>query len=258
MDYSFNGEIARRYGVDEAVFIHNLYWWIVKNEANGRHYHDGRSWTYNSMAAFAKLFPFWSEKQVRRIVDRLRSAGALLVGNFNQSAMDRTQWYSLSDEVISVYRGTEEDGAGQEQDEREQSGQGEDEQAEPCAEVSEKGSLHLPKRSNGFAHMGGPIPDSKPDNKQKTYSACFERLWAAYPNRRGKGRVTDHKKRELFAVGEEQLMRCIERYLLDLKRDEWRKPQNGSTFFNSGYVDYLDENYTPPADGGDVWERRRL
>ncbi len=53
-------------------------------------------------------------------------------------------------------------------------------------------------------------------------------------------------------------MRCIERYLLDLKRDEWRKPQNGSTFFNSGYVDYLDENYTPPADGGDVWERRRL
>ena len=28
--------------------------------------------------------------------------------------------------------------------------------------------------------------------------------------------------------------------------DTWRKPQNGSTFFNSGYVDYLDANYEKP------------
>ena len=30
------------------------------------------------------------------------------------------------------------------------------------------------------------------------------------------------------------------------KDSDWRKPQNGSTFFTSGYIDYLDENYTPP------------
>ena len=51
MDYSFNGDIAAKYGVDEAVFIHNLYWWIRKNQANGRHYKDGKTWTYNSIAA---------------------------------------------------------------------------------------------------------------------------------------------------------------------------------------------------------------
>ena len=32
------------------------------------------------------------------------------------------------------------------------------------------------------------------------------------------------------------------------KDEEWRKPQNGSTFFNSGYVDYLDNNYTPSTE----------
>lgn len=72
MDYSFNAEIAQIYGVDEAVFIHNLYWWIAKNEANGRHYHDGRTWTYNTMKAFAELFPFWSERQLSRIIHKLR------------------------------------------------------------------------------------------------------------------------------------------------------------------------------------------
>ena len=97
MDYSFNGEIARIYGVDEAVFIHNLYWWIAKNEANGRHYHDGRSWTYNSMRALSELFPFWTEKQIRRIIQKLEANGALHVGNYNQYPYDRTQWYALDE-----------------------------------------------------------------------------------------------------------------------------------------------------------------
>lgn len=102
MDYSFNSVIAAKYGVEEAVFVHNIYWWIRKNQANGRHYHDGRSWTYNKMSAFAELFPFWSVKQVRRIIVNLKNAGALLIGNYNEDQMDRTQWYALSDEVLDV------------------------------------------------------------------------------------------------------------------------------------------------------------
>ena len=35
MDYSFNGEVAKLYGVDGAIFIHNIYWWVRKNKANG-------------------------------------------------------------------------------------------------------------------------------------------------------------------------------------------------------------------------------
>ena len=99
MDYSFNAEIAAVYGVEEAVFLHNLYWWIAKNEANGRHYYDGRNWTYNSMEAFAKLFPFWTSKQVRRIIKKLEAAGAIYIGNYNQKGFDRTQWYAISDVV---------------------------------------------------------------------------------------------------------------------------------------------------------------
>lgn len=74
-------------------------------------------------------------------------------------------------------------------------------------------------------------------------NALFERLWKLYPNKKGKARVSDKTKRMLYDYGEEQLKRCIDRYLDGLRVDEWRKPQNGSTFFTSGYVDYLDENY---------------
>jgi len=75
----------------------------------------------------------------------------------------------------------------------------------------------------------------------------FEYIWSKYPVKKGKGQVSDSKKKELFGIGAEELERAIKRYLTDLKKEEWRKPQNGSTFFNSGYVDYLDSNYEPPV-----------
>lgn len=47
----------------------------------------------------------------------------------------------------------------------------------------------------------------------------------------------------MYDIGFEELARAIARYKQGLEAESWRKPQNGSTFFNSGYVDYLDENY---------------
>lgn len=86
-------------------------------------------------------------------------------------------------------------------------------------------------------------------SNKKAFNECFERLWKQYPNKRGKGQVSDAKKKVLYQIGEEHIQRALQRYLDGLERDaSWRKPQNGSTFFNSGYVDYLDENYEKPPE----------
>ncbi len=78
-------------------------------------------------------------------------------------------------------------------------------------------------------------------------SSLFERLWKEYPNKRGKGQVSDTRKKHLLDIGEDELLRAIDRYKADLKKNPWKKAQNGSTFFNSGHVDFLDANY----DGAD-------
>ena len=76
----------------------------------------------------------------------------------------------------------------------------------------------------------------------------FETIWTLYPVKKGKGQVSDTQRKKLFKIGYDQMARAIERYLNELKKDaSWRKPQNGSTFFNSGYVDYLDSNFAPDA-----------
>lgn len=90
------------------------------------------------------------------------------------------------------------------------------------------------------------IHNVQKDTKKAEANALFEKLWKLYPVKKGKGQVSDTAKLKLLKTGEEELTRAIERYKAELEKDsDWRKPQNGSTFFNSGYVDYLDENYVP-------------
>ena len=63
-EYHFNVELAQRHGVNGAIFLHAMAFWIAKNQANGRHFHKGRTWTYNSLEALTKLFPFWTRRQL--------------------------------------------------------------------------------------------------------------------------------------------------------------------------------------------------
>lgn len=106
-EYHFNVEAARLYGVDEAIFLHSLAFWIAKNRANKKHLHDGRYWSYNTQAALAELFPFWSRRQIERIIASCKEQGALLTGYFNTDKTDRTTWYTLTDDAQRFYNITE-------------------------------------------------------------------------------------------------------------------------------------------------------
>lgn len=102
MEHHFSVDIAVRYGMLEAVLLNNLYYWITKNEANDRNYHDGYYWTYNSAKALHKLFPYVSERKIRNALKHLEDEGLIVTGNYNQSAYDRTMWYALTENAISI------------------------------------------------------------------------------------------------------------------------------------------------------------
>ena len=103
--------------------------------------------------------------------------------------------------------------------------------------------------TDGNATDKNRIDKNRTEKKNSTSEAdeLFEKLWSMYPLKRGKGQVSFAKKKQLLDIGYEELERAMNRYKADLEKEEWRKPQNGSTFFNSGYVDYLDENYVKPV-----------
>jgi hypothetical protein len=130
MHYIFDVKDAEQYGLEEAVMLYNIKYWITLNKANNTNFNDGRTWTYNSVSAFKKLFPFWTERQIGRILKSLIDKHILITGNYNKIAYDRTLWYAFSDESILL-----------------------------------NGEMEITEMSNRNIQNVTPIPDSNTDNK---------------------------------------------------------------------------------------------
>jgi hypothetical protein len=98
----FDPDLAKEIGVEEAIMYSNIEYWCAHNQANRVNLHEGRYWTYNSISAFTELFTFWTEKQIRRILDNLVKKGHVMVGEFAANKYDRTKWYSVASQTVRL------------------------------------------------------------------------------------------------------------------------------------------------------------
>ncbi|MDV5110389.1 hypothetical protein G6Z12_13615 [Clostridium perfringens] len=73
----------------------------------------------------------------------------------------------------------------------------------------------------------------------------IEEIWSLYPLKKGKASAIKKIPKLLKEYGKEQIIRCIERYIEEIKKENKSKEfiLHGSTFFNGRYIDYLDCNY---------------
>lgn len=136
MMHYFDPAIAKLVGANAAVLYQNIVFWAEHNMRNGRHFHDGLWWTYNSRKAFSHQFDYLTEKQIRLGLEKLVKAGLIIKGEYNKANYDKTSWYSPACSA---------------------------EWSSPT--LGPKGPMDRPKRANGADQKGQPIPDSKPDSK---------------------------------------------------------------------------------------------
>ena len=135
--FTFATEDANQYGVDGAIMLHHIRYWVAKNEANDKNYHEERYWTYNSQSAFAKLFPFWTARKIGRLLTKLEEEGAIMSGNFNDKRYDRTKWFTLTNAIDNY------------------------------------GSLDMSKMTNGLVKNDLPIPDNYQSKTQSITQIVF-------------------------------------------------------------------------------------
>ena len=142
--FTFSTKDAKQYGVDGAIMLHHIRYWVAKNEANETNFHDGQYWTYNSTTAFAKLFPFYSARKIGRILSKLEEESAIISGNFNGKRYDRTKWFTLVNAI------------------------------------TENGDLHLTKTVNGITKYVEPIPKYNQSTTQNTTKKGIEMPFEGY------------------------------------------------------------------------------
>lgn len=107
MYHSFDVDLAKLYGVNEAIILNNIAFWVAKNEANKHNCFDGKYWTFNSAKAFSALFPYMSERTIQRVIKHLIEEKLIETGNFNDDPRNRTNYYTLTEygkEVTANWR----------------------------------------------------------------------------------------------------------------------------------------------------------
>lgn len=143
LTHSFNIEIAKLHDVDTAIFLNNIAHWVRENQANNKNNHNNRTWTYNTEDAFTKIFPYWTRRQMQRIIANCVSKNLLVAGNYNKAKYDRTKWYALSDSMLCVFGLTKPT-------------------LQPMPSLIEpNGSLESTERVNGLNQTVQPIPNNK-------------------------------------------------------------------------------------------------
>lgn len=126
-------------------------------------------------------------------------------------------------------------------------------------------------KDNGSISQGlGVVHDMDTKNTNKNinieniYSANdYEEVWKSYPNKRGKAKAITSIGKILKSISKDELLRCIERYKADVEKQradgfKTLAYKNGSTFFNGGYVEYLDKNFDELIETKEVKEEKTI
>lgn len=232
MEHSFDIEIAKQYGINAAILLKNIYFWVCKNKANNKHFYEGKYWTYNSTKAFMELFPYLGDKQIRGALKVLESNGLICTGEFNEIKYDRTKWYAITEKGFALIEHREE-------------------KVEENGEVEP--SVLLPNgraiMANGLNQKGEPIPDSKPDSKPDTVDTYMVEIVNYFNEKaekryRTKNEDTKGLIAKLLKAGftVEDFKTVIDNQVASWKGNpEWEKYLRPSTLFNSKkFENYLN------------------
>jgi len=99
--------LAKLIGLNEAIVLQQVHYWITINQKAKKNFHEGRYWTYNSIKAWhEENFEFWSYDTVKRTFSKLESLNLLITDNFNKDPRDKTKWYSINYEVLETLKNT--------------------------------------------------------------------------------------------------------------------------------------------------------
>lgn len=135
--HHFQVDDAVLYGVEKAVLLNNLKYWLDHAKANGKKAIDGYHWTFNSATSFAELIPYISPSKIGRLMRELEADGIVIVGNHNRAGYDRTKWYTMPEYALQA--------------------------ASPV--IVQNATLHCHDLSNALSQSEQPIPNINTDNK---------------------------------------------------------------------------------------------
>tara|TARA_A100001515_G_scaffold139019_1_gene133229 strand:- start:825 stop:1433 length:609 start_codon:yes stop_codon:yes gene_type:complete len=93
--HAFIVKEAVEYGLDKAILLQHIRFWINQNEGKDTHEHDDKVWMFQSASDMARHYPYWSRQKISRLLREMEEQGLIISGNFNKVGYDQTKWYTI-------------------------------------------------------------------------------------------------------------------------------------------------------------------
>ena len=103
--HDFDVNIACLYGVNEALVLDCIYDDVVTNTAIRKNYVEGKYWTSKPISAFAKEFPYMSEKTIKRVLNHLVAEKLILKSRF--APLNGANYYTITERAENLLYGKE-------------------------------------------------------------------------------------------------------------------------------------------------------
>ena len=130
--HAFSIELANEYGVNCALILEHLYFWISKNKENQKAFRSDEYWMFQSVSEMHNnTFTYLTPKQIRNALNKLESKEIIKSSKVN--SWDQTKWYTFT-------------------------------QKGKC--ILQKVQMDIDKRANAIAKKDKPIKDTKKDTKK--------------------------------------------------------------------------------------------
>lgn len=236
-------ELAKQIGLNEAIVLQQVHYWLSKSDK----VQDGHKWVYNSYEDWHKQFPFWGIATVKRAFTSLEKQGYLISANYNKAGFDKTKWYRIDYEKLAETESVIQRSDQNDPTSGSNRSNGAD-QNDPTkgSNRSDGADQNDPTYTRDYpentAEKNNDHRDKPDDLREGVLRESFERLWALYPAKRGKKAAFAHYKawrRKSKQNTEAILAEKLQAYkaYLAAPQNSWRRPQDGSTWFNGGFED---------------------
>ena len=246
MIHSFNLKLAEKYGIEQAILIEQIYWWIHKNDCIlvDDMCHEGKIWCRSTAKGFAKYIPYMKPDKIWRTLRKMEGT-ILLVGNFNRQALNQTLWYTFTDEFIEELKKLDYDF----------------ENFKNAILKNEKSINTINSINIDNTIQGSKKRLSNDNQKKEEYSNEFEEFWKVYGFYRGKGEAYKRWKK-LSVKDKKDALSVLPAYFADCKANNRQKRYpsvyiSKRTWEDDFTSEEAEEAVEIPADDIPKWEQNK-
>ena len=192
--HSFNVNVAKKVGVNKAILLQYIEFWVDKNKANKVLIYEGKAWVYHTSSGFEEIFSYMKANTIAKYLVELEKEGYLhSCQNIEKgkNRNNRVKYYTLGDAYFSI---TEKEAKNQNEPAKNQN--------EPAKNQNAYNDISLENNNISKSEVTKELDKQELDNQtlyrySDKIDDFFAKTWEIYPRKVGKKEAKEKFKRKI-------------------------------------------------------------